>query len=56
MLNNAIRHIHDGNTESALMEIIYAIEKAGGYFHEDVKSVVEEAKRKWWEQHPTMQQ
>ena len=52
MLNNAIRHIRDGNTESALMEIIHAIEKADGYFCEDVKPVAEEVKRRWWEQHP----
>jgi tellurite resistance-related uncharacterized protein len=51
MLNNAIRFIRSGNTESALMEIIYAIEKADGYFYEDIKPVVEEVKRKWWERH-----
>jgi hypothetical protein len=51
MLNNAIRFIHCGDTESALMEIIYAIEKADGYFYEDIKPVVEEVKRKWWERH-----
>jgi len=51
MLNNAIRSIRNGNTESALIEIIYAIEKADGYFHDDIKPVVEEVKRKWWEQH-----
>lgn len=51
MLNNAIRFIHNGDTESALMEIISAIEKADGYFYEDVKPVTDEVKRRWWEQH-----
>lgn len=51
MLNNAIRFIRSGDIESALIEIIYAIEKADGYFHEDIKPVVEEVKRRWWEQH-----
>jgi hypothetical protein len=51
MLNNAIRFIHDGHTESALMEIIFAIEKADGYFYEDLKPIVGEAKEKWWIKH-----
>lgn len=55
MLNNAIRFIRDGDTESALMEIICAIEKADGYFYEEVKPVVEEVKRRWWERHPPLQ-
>lgn len=52
MLNNAIRFLHEGDTEDAMMEIIYAIEKADGYFYEDVKPVAEEVKRRWWKQHP----
>ena len=52
MLNNAIRFLRNGDAESALMEIILAIEKADGYFHEDIKPIVDETKEKWWEQHP----
>lgn len=51
MLNNAIRFIRDGNTELALIKIIHAIEKADGYFHDDVKPIVDETKEKWWAKH-----
>lgn len=48
MLNNALRFIRDGKTEDAMLEIISAIEKAGGYFHKDVQKTVEETKEQWW--------
>lgn len=51
MLNNAIRFIRNGDTESALMEIISAIEKADGYFYEEVKPIVDKTKEKWWARH-----
>lgn len=50
LLNNAIRFIHDGEIDAALIEIIYAIEKADGYFYEDLASVVQEAKEKYWKE------
>lgn len=36
-LNNAIRFILDGNTETAIQEIIYAMAKADGYIVDDVR-------------------
>ena len=43
--------IREGNTDEAIEEIIFAIEKAGGYFHEDNVYMVEEAKKCWKENH-----
>lgn len=45
MLNNALRFIFrdkelSKNELDAAQEIIYAIQKAGGYFHEDLKEKV----------------
>lgn len=51
MLNNALRFIKDGNIDSACAEIIFAIEKAGGYFHEDVVPIVEKVKSYWLNKH-----
>ena len=47
MLNNALRFLHEGKIDSARWEIIFAIEKAGGYFHEDVVPIVEKVKKYW---------
>lgn len=44
MLNDALRLMRDGKTESACEEIIFAIEKADGYFHEDIISFVKEVR------------
>lgn len=52
MLNNALRFIRDGNIDAASEEIIFAIEKAGGYFHEDVVPMVKRVKSYWMEKHP----
>lgn len=41
-LNNALRFIRDGKTDIAAEEIVFAIEKAGGYFHEDVAPFADE--------------
>ena len=50
MLNNAIRFIDEGKIDAALVEIIYAIEKANGYVYEDLKPVVQKAKDNYWEE------
>ena len=47
MLNNAIRFINKGDIGSAVAEIVFAIEKADGYFHEDVAPIVETVKNCW---------
>ena len=44
MLNNALRFIRDGKVDVAVEEIIFAIEKADGYFHEDNISFVNDVK------------
>lgn len=51
LLNNALRFLREGKTNEAIEEIIFAIEKAGGYFHEDNVQMVEEAKKRWKETH-----
>lgn len=49
LLNNALRFLRDGNTDEAIEEIIFAIEKAGGYFHEDNVQMVADAKKRLME-------
>lgn len=51
LLNNALRFLRDGETDEAVEEIIFAIEKAGGYFHEDNVQMVNDAKKLWEETH-----
>ena len=51
LLNNALRFLRDGNTDEAIEEIIFAIEKAGGYFHEDNIKMAADAKKRWEETH-----
>ena len=51
MLNNALRFIHKGKIDAACLEIIFAIEKAGGYFHEDVVPIVKKVKSYWMKKH-----
>lgn len=51
MLNNALRFLRNGNTDNAIEEIIFAIEKANGYFHDDNIEMVNTAKQKWTESH-----
>jgi len=41
LLNNALRFIKDGKPDIAAVEIVFAIEKADGYFHEDVAQFAE---------------
>lgn len=47
MLNNALRFIREGKIDDACSEIVFAIEKADGYFHEDNVPIVEKAKIYW---------
>lgn len=47
MLNNALRFLRDGKVEDAVTEIIFAIEKADGYFHDDNVEFVKVAKGQW---------
>ena len=51
MLNNALRFIHEGKIDCACEEIVFAIEKADGYFHEDVVPIVEKVKCYWVQTH-----
>ena len=51
MLNNALRFIHQGKIDVACSEIVFAIEKADGYFHEDVMPIVEKVRSYWNETH-----
>lgn len=51
MLNNALRFIRNGNIDGAVEEIIFAIEKANGYFHDDNVLYVEDVKERWRSSH-----
>lgn len=51
MLNNALRFINQGNIGSACAEIVFAIEKADGYFHDDIAPIVETVKNCWGMEH-----
>ena len=51
LLNNALRFLREGKTNEAIEEIIFAIEKAGGYFHEDNAQMVADEKKHWEESH-----
>lgn len=51
MLNNALRFLRDGKTDCAMIEIIFAIDKADGYFHDDNLETVEKARRDWAAKH-----
>ena len=51
MLNNALRFIYEGKIDAASSEIVFAIDKADGYFHEDVKPIVEKVRSYWRKTH-----
>ncbi len=51
MLNNALRFIRNGKIENAVEEIIFAIEKANGYFHDDNVPYIEDVKERWRSSH-----
>lgn len=51
-LNNALRFLRDGNSDTAAAEIIFAIEKSGGgYWHNDVYPYVLEVKKRFFDAH-----
>ena len=47
LLNNALRFLREGKTDVAIEEIIFAIEKADGYFHEDNIPMVMDVNNRW---------
>ena len=47
MLNNALRFLREGKIDSAMSEIIFAIDKADGYFHDDNIATVEKMRHDW---------
>ena len=51
MLNNALRFLREGKTDYAMWEIIFAIDKADGYFHDDNRETVEKARHYWAVKH-----
>ena len=51
LLNNALRFLREGKIDSAIDEIIFAIDKANGYFHDDNLETVEKAMRDWAVKH-----
>lgn len=53
LLNNALRFIRNGNVDAAIDEIIFAIEKADGYFHEDNIQFINDTKARWTKAHMT---
>lgn len=53
LINNAIRYILNGNTDSAIEELLQAIWKSGGYLHEDLKTKVNESHERVWKDYRT---
>ena len=49
MINNAIRFIIDGKTDSAVEELLQTIWKADGYLHEDIANKVDEIHNRIWD-------
>ena len=47
LLNNALRFLKDGKIDDAISEIIFAIDKAGGYYHDDIVPFVWEKRQEW---------
>ena len=47
LCNNALRFMLEGKNDVAFEEIVHAISKAGGYFHEDIFEAVKK-KMHWW--------
>lgn len=48
LVNNAIRHILHGDNDSAIEELLQAIIKADGYFHEDLENDVQKIHERVW--------
>lgn len=54
MVNNAIRSIIQGKSDSAIEELLQALYKADGYLHEDIANKVYEIhNRVWYERRKT---
>lgn len=51
LLNDALRFLRDGKVDAAVEEIIFAIEKADGYFHADNIEFVTDVKERRAENH-----
>jgi hypothetical protein len=51
ILNNALRFIREGKIDIACQAIVFAIEKADGYFHDDNVPMVEKLKLDWLKTH-----
>lgn len=51
MLNNALRFLREGKINEACSEIVFSIDKANGYFHDDVVPFVEEVRNRWLAMH-----
>lgn len=49
MVNNAIRHILNGDTDDAVEELLQAIWKSDGYLYDDLKEKVAEIQERVWE-------
>ena len=47
LLNNALRFLKDGKIDDAISEIIFAIDKAGGYYHDDLVPFIREKSYEW---------
>lgn len=50
LVNNAIRFIIDGKSDSAIEELLQAIWKANGYLHEDIADKVDEIHHRIWDE------
>ena len=50
MVNNAIRSIIEGKSDSAIEELLQAIYKADGYLHEDIVNKVYEIHNRIWDE------
>ena len=50
MVNNAIRFIIDGKSDSAIEELLQAIWKADGYLHDDISDKVDEIHKRFWDE------
>ena len=50
LVNNAIRFIIDGKSDSAIEELLQTIYKADGYLHEDIADKVDEIHKQIWDE------
>ena len=50
LVNNAIRFIIDGKSDSAIEELLQAIWEADGYLHEDIADKADEIHNRIWDE------